>query len=79
MIRPVSDVMQIPRLYLKSLPSVNLQSMSIAHGHKDEGLTNRFLQFSSECGKCGITSIRTVGRAPFRNCPIHGMVLFLSI
>ncbi|HSQ27330.1 MAG TPA: acyl-CoA reductase [Anaerolineales bacterium] len=68
-IRPVSDVMQIPRLYLKSLPSTNLQSMNIAHGHKDEGLTNRFLQFSSDCGKCGITSIRTVGRGAFPQLP----------
>lgn len=68
-IRSVSDVMQIPRLYLKSLPPVNLQSMSIAHGQKDGELTNRFLQFSSECGKCGITSIRTVGRGAFPQLP----------
>jgi hypothetical protein len=68
-VRPVVDGLQVPRQYLKSLPATNLQSMSIACGHKDEGLTERLLQFASECGKCGVTSIRTVGRGAFPQLP----------
>lgn len=69
LVRPVSDVMQVPRQFLKSLPATNLQSMSVACGSIDEGLTNRLLQFASDCGKCGITSIRTVGRGAFPQLP----------
>ncbi len=69
LVRPVADVIQIPQQYLHSIPSTNLQSMSIACGRTGEKLTDRLLEFSSACGKCGITSIRTVGRGAFPKLP----------
>lgn len=69
LVRPVADVLQIPHQFLPSIPAKNLQSMSIAYGRTGEKLSDRLLQFSSACGKCGITSIRTVGRGAFPKLP----------
>jgi hypothetical protein len=65
LVRPVSDLMQVPGLYLSLIPPGNLQSLSIAVGRPGEGLTERFLQFAERCGACGVTAIRTVGRGAF--------------
>ena len=64
-VRPVSDLMEIPELYFKMLPPENLQSLSVAVGRPGEGLTDGFLHFAEACGACGVTAIRTIGRGAF--------------
>jgi hypothetical protein len=64
-VRPVSDLMEIPGQYLKMLPAENLQSLSVAMGRPGMDLPESFLRFAEACGRCGITAIRTVGRGAF--------------
>lgn len=64
-VRPVSTLMDIPEHYLRWLPPANLQSLSVAVGHSEAGLTGEFLHFAHACGQRGVTAIRTVGRGAF--------------
>jgi hypothetical protein len=64
-VRPVSDLMEVPEIYLRYLPPANLQSLSVAVGQPGEGLSESFLRFASACGRRGVTAIRTVGRGAF--------------
>jgi hypothetical protein len=64
-VRPVADLLDVPDRYLRLLPAANLQSLSVAVGRNGEDLTDRFLRFAERCGECGVTAIRTVGRAAF--------------
>jgi hypothetical protein len=64
-VRPVADLMEVPMRWLRLLPARNLQSLSVAVGHAEEGLTERFLRFAGACGARGVTAIRTVGRGAF--------------
>jgi len=61
-IRPVYDLMEVPRLYLSLLPSHSLQSLSVAVGRPGAGLTKEFLAFATACGAQGVTAIRVAGR-----------------
>jgi hypothetical protein len=65
LVRPVANLMQVPEIYLRSIPAANLQSLSVGVGHAGEGLTEHFLQFAERCGARGVTAIRTVGRGAF--------------
>jgi Acyl-CoA reductase (LuxC) len=64
-VRPVEDLMEIPRDYLSLLPARSLQSLSVAAGRPGEGLSHRFLDFAAACGERGVTAIRVVGRGAF--------------
>ncbi|MBN1317699.1 MAG: hypothetical protein JXA42_19605 [Anaerolineales bacterium] len=64
-VRPISDLDQIPRQYLAMIPAENLQSLSVAVGRPGKAVDERFLEFAQECGERGITAIRTLGRAAF--------------
>jgi hypothetical protein len=64
-VRPVAHRMDIPRRYLRMIPKENLQSLSVAMGEPGQALEEGFLQFAAECGACGVTAIRTVGRGAF--------------
>lgn len=64
-VRPVRELAEIPDLYLKLVPKRSLQSLSVAVGRPGQGLTPGFLRFAEQCGACGVTGIRTVGRAAF--------------
>jgi hypothetical protein len=57
-VRPVADVMGVPR-YLRWLPARNLQSVSLAMNG------DRVLEFAEAAGACGVTAIRSLGRAAF--------------
>lgn len=63
-VRPVGSLEEIPNQYLKMIPPGNLQSLSVAVSRPDRA-GGRFLDFAMECGKRGITAIRTVGRGAF--------------
>lgn len=64
-VRPVTDLMEVPDHYLQMLPASNLQSLSIAAGREGEALTDTFLRFADACGARGVTAIRAVGRGAF--------------
>jgi hypothetical protein len=64
-VRPVTDLMEIPQRYLPMIPAANLQSLSVAVGKPGQGLSERFLQFAAACAGRGVTAIRTVGRGAF--------------
>ena len=64
-VRPVASLMEIPDRYLALLPAPNLQSLSVAVGQAQAGLTPAFLRFAAACGARGVTAIRTVGRGAF--------------
>lgn len=64
-VRPIAHRMDIPRRYLRMIPKENLQSLSVAMGEPGQALEEGFLQFAAECGACGVTAIRTVGRGAF--------------
>jgi len=64
-VQPVSDLREIPNRYLRMLPAENLQSLSVAVGKPGEGLTDSLLHLAEMCGACGVTAIRTIGRAAF--------------
>ena len=57
-VRPVKDVLDLPAV-LRWLPAANLQSVSVAMG--DE----RVLEFAEAAGACGVTAVRSLGRAAF--------------
>ncbi len=57
-VRPVRDVLDAAG-YLRWLPPRNLQSVSVA---MDEA---RVLEFADAAGACGVTAIRSLGRAAF--------------
>ena len=60
-VRPVPELAAIPRDYLRYLPARNLQTLSVA---LDSGAPE-FLPFAEAAGRCGVTALRTVGRAAF--------------
>jgi hypothetical protein len=60
-VRPIPEVAAIPRDYLRYLPARNLQTLSVALDSRAPG----FLPFADAMGRCGITALRTVGRAAF--------------
>lgn len=64
-VRPVDDLMEVPRDYLSLLPLRSLQSLSVALGRPGEGLSRGFLDFANGCGARGVTAIRVVGRGAF--------------
>ena len=64
-VRPIEDLMEVPRHYLGMMPPHSLQSVSVAVGRPGEGLTRQFLEFAGACGKQGVTAIRTVGKGAF--------------
>ena len=64
-VRPVADLMEVPDRYLRLLPAHNLQSLSVAVGQAEKGVTAHFLHFAKACGARGVTAIRTVGRGAF--------------
>jgi hypothetical protein len=64
-VQAVNDLREIASLYLRLLPGRNLQSLSVAVGKPGTGLDDRFLDFATACGECGVTAIRTVGRGAF--------------
>ena len=57
-VRPVKDVMDAPG-FLRWLPASYLQSVSVA---MDEA---RVLEFAQAAGACGVTAVRSLGRAAF--------------
>ncbi len=60
-VRPVSTLAAIPRDYLRRLPAANLQTLSVALDSRAAA----FGPFADEVGRCGVTALRTVGRAAF--------------
>jgi hypothetical protein len=60
-VRPVPELGAIPRDYLRRLPAPNLQTLSVAL----DSTAPEFLPFAEALGRCGITALRTVGRAAF--------------
>jgi hypothetical protein len=57
-VRPIKDVMDVPG-YMRWLPASNLQSVSVA---MDQA---RVLEFAQAVGACGVTAVRSLGRAAF--------------
>jgi hypothetical protein len=63
---PVSNVMEVPRRYLRPIGRHHLQSMSVALGTLNTKDTDpRLLEYATALGTAGVTSIRTVGRGAF--------------
>jgi len=60
-VRPVPALAAVPRDYLRRLPAGNLQTLSVALDSR----APEFLPFAGAAGRCGITALRTVGRAAF--------------
>jgi len=58
-VRPVQDVQEVPERYLRALPRANLQSMSIAVA------ADRLPELAEAAGACGVTALRSLGRAAF--------------
>jgi len=57
-VRPVKDVLDVSAM-LRWMPAANLQSASVAMD--DE----RVLEFAEAAGACGVTAVRSLGRAAF--------------
>jgi hypothetical protein len=57
-VRPVVSVMDVPRT-LAWLPAANLQSASVAM------TAAQTLEFAAAAGPCGVTAVRSLGRAAF--------------
>jgi hypothetical protein len=57
-VRPVHDVLDVPG-FLRWLPAATLQSVSVV---MDE---ERVLEFAEAAGACGVTGVRSLGRAAF--------------
>ena len=57
-VRPVKGVMDVPGL-MRWLPASNLQSVSVAIDKA------RVLEFAQAAGECGVTAVRSLGRAAF--------------
>ena len=65
-VRPVATIQEVPEKFLSQLPRENLQTMYVAiDGHSRQTWSPEFSQFVDHIGKCGITSIRTIGQSPF--------------
>lgn len=65
-IRPVTSIQDVPEKYLSQLPSQNLQTMYVAIDRQSQHTWSpEFSLFVERIGKCGITSIRTIGQSPF--------------
>ena len=65
-IRPVDDILEVPRNYLSLLPAVNLQTICVAiDGPSSPSWSSNFTQFVDAIGFRGITGIRTIGRGAF--------------
>jgi len=65
LVRPVASLEEIPRRYLRWLPPANLQTLSVALGPGQGADETEFLRFAAECGRCGVTALRSVGRGAF--------------
>ncbi|MEW6368451.1 MAG: acyl-CoA reductase [Acidobacteriota bacterium] len=57
-VRPVRDVADVSR-YLRWIPPSNLQSISVSIA------AERVEEFATEAGACGVTALRSLGRAAF--------------
>ena len=57
-VRPVKNVLDVPAI-LRWLPPANLQSVSVAMDNE------RVLEFAEAAGACGVTAVRSLGRAAF--------------
>ena len=65
-VRPVGDLLEIPRKYLGWLPAKNLQTMSVAiDGPQYSSWSSNFTRFVDEIGAQGVTGIRAIGRGAF--------------
>lgn len=64
-VRPIDELEEVPDRYLRWLPENNLQSLSVAVGYTEKGLSARFLDFAKACGERGVTAIRSLGRGAF--------------
>jgi hypothetical protein len=65
-IRPITDLLEVPDRYLSWLPAKNLQTMSVAiDGPENHSWSPNFTQFVDAIGKRGVTGVRTIGRGPF--------------
>jgi hypothetical protein len=60
-VRPVDDLACVSTHYLRRLPSANLQSLSVAVDSRS------VLALAEGAGSCGVTAIRSLGRAAFPN------------
>ena len=58
-VRPVDDLGEVPARYLRQLPPANLQSLSMAVA------AGRVLELAEAAGRCGVTALRSLGRAAF--------------
>jgi hypothetical protein len=58
-VRPVEDLSDVYARYLCQLPPANLQSVSVAVA------AERVLKLAEEIGACGVTALRSLGRAAF--------------
>lgn len=64
-VRPVTDLMEIPHQYLRGLPPGNLQTLSVALRPGQPASDERFLRFAAACGERGVTALRSAGRGAF--------------
>ncbi len=64
-VRPVTDLMEVPDHFLRLLSRRNLQSLSVALGEPGQVLQARHMRFASACAARGVTAIRSVGRGAF--------------
>ncbi len=60
-VRPVPALAAIADDTLRRLPAANLQTLSVAMDSRSPS----FLSFADSLGRCGVTALRTVGRAAF--------------
>ncbi len=60
-VRPVPELAVLPSEYLGRLPARNLQTLSVALDSR----APEFLPLAEALGRCGVTALRTVGRAAF--------------
>lgn len=58
-VRPVDDLVRALPYYLGQLPPANLQSLSVAVD------AERILDLAEAVGRCGVTALRSLGRAAF--------------
>lgn len=58
-VRPVDDLSEIASHFLRWLPKANLQSMSVAVA------ADRAIELAEAAGACGVTALRSLGRAAF--------------
>ena len=58
-VRSVDDLSEIPSRYLRWLPKASLQSLSVAV------CADRAVELADAAGACGVTALRSLGRAAF--------------